>query len=285
VTRALVALAVAVVLPGAARADAPRGEIQGTLERGERRMEWRAFIPAQGTDLPLLVGLHGRAFTRGASPPAQGVQPWDPPPRGTEVPRSLRSALAPLGTTPDSTPLSRSPRSFGGYFLDVGREAPADLPVAVLAPKIDWDAPWLETQRMLFALIDDLAARYPIDRTRVAVLGFSMGASSALHLARHNPSRFSAVWAASGLFPDVAVAHLARQRTRVILSWSGGAGQCAETRALARAIDRGRAEARAIVFEGGAHEPHVEMFRDRGLLEWFVGRSEREDPVTSAGSP
>lgn len=156
------------------------------------------------------------------------------------------------------------------YFLDVGRDAPADLPVAVVAPKIDWDAPWLETQRLLFALLDDLAARYPIDRGRVAVLGFSMGASSALHLARHNPARFSAVWAASGAFPDVALDHLRRLRARVILSWSGSPAQCARTTELARQLDRGRAEARAVVYAGGGHEPHLEMFRDRALLSWFL---------------
>jgi len=202
------------------------GEVSGTVERGGRRMDWRAFIPEEVEAVPLLVGLHGR---------------------------------------------SRHMDQYRFYFLDVGREAPPEQPVAVVAPKIDWDAPWIETQRLLFALLDDLAARYPIDRGRVALLGFSMGASSALHLARHNPSRFSAVWAASGLFPDDALAHLRRLRARVILSWSGSPAQCSHTVQLARELDRGRAEARAVVFEGGRHEPHLEMFRDPELLAWFVG--------------
>lgn len=220
------AAALLLLFPAVAAADPPRGEIDGTIERAGKSLPWRAWIPPDARDMPLLVGLHGR---------------------------------------------SRHMDQYRYYFLDVGKSAPAGTPVAVVAPKLDWDAPWIETQRLLFALIDDLTARYPIDRARVAVMGFSMGASSALHLARHNPSRFSAVWAASGLFPDDALAQLRRRSTRVILSWSGTPGQCAHTEELARLVDRGRAEARAVVFRGGRHEPHMEMFRDADLLRWFVG--------------
>lgn len=212
------------VMLWASRAGA--GELSGVIERGGRRMEWRAWIPDTTAPVPLLVGLHGR---------------------------------------------SRHLESYRYYFLDVGREAPADLPVAVVAPKLDWDAPWLETQGLLFALVDELVAQHPIDSARVSILGFSMGASSALHLARHNPRRFSAVWAASGLFPDDALAHLRRLGTRVLLSWSGGPSQCVKAQEQARAVDRGRGEARSVVFPGGRHEPHLEMFHDRALLAWFVG--------------
>ena len=166
---------------------------------------------------------------------------------------------------------SRHVERYAFYFLDAGRAAPREHPVAVLAPRIDWDAPWIETQRVLFAMIDDLAAAHPVDRSRIVLLGFSMGASSALHLLRHNPRRFSAVWAASGHFPEEALAHLRRLPVRVLLSWSGGAGQCSRTEQLAREVDRGRAEARAVVFPGGDHEPHLEMLRDPALLGWLVG--------------
>lgn len=204
------------------------------------------------------------------------------PPRGElsgTIVRARRSmewrAFVPEG---ESLPLlvglhgrSRHMERYRYYFMDIARDAPADTHVAVLAPKIDWDAPWIETQRMIFALIDDLITRYPIDRSRVVVLGFSMGASSALHLARHNPARFQAVWAASGNFPDDALAHLRRLPVRVLLSWSGSPAQCAHTEELAREVDRGRAEARAVVYPGGTHEPHVEMLRDGALLRWLVG--------------
>jgi hypothetical protein len=43
------------------------------------------------------VRLLALTLTRGAAPPARGIQPRDPPPRGTDVPSSLRSALAALG--------------------------------------------------------------------------------------------------------------------------------------------------------------------------------------------
>jgi hypothetical protein len=58
----------------------------------------------------------------------------------------------------------------------------------------------------------------------------------------------------------------------VILSWSGSPAQCARTTELVRELDRGRAEARAVVYAGGEHAPHLEMFRDRALLAWFLAR-------------
>jgi len=213
--------------------------------------------------LPAAAATEPRGELEGTAELAGRSMPWR-----AIVPEGARDLPLLVGLHGRSRHMDR----YRYYFLDIAREAPADAPVAVLSPKIDWDAPWIETQRLLFSLIDDLAARYPIDRDRIAILGFSMGASSALHLARHNPRRFAAVWAASGNFPDDAIAHLRRLNLRVLLSWSGGAGQCERTRELARAIDAGRGEARAVVYPGGRHEPHLEMFRDPALLAWFVGR-------------
>jgi poly(3-hydroxybutyrate) depolymerase len=187
---------------------------------------------------------------------------WIPPdvPTGTRVPMLV-------GLHGRSRHIER----YAFYFLDIGRHAPRSTPVIVLAPRIDWDAPWIETQRLLFGAMDRITHDYGADETRIGVLGFSMGASSALNLARHNPRRFAAVWAASGLFPDDALTVLRHRPTRVVLSWSGPQGQCDDTADVARDLDHGRGLCRAVVFPGGAHEPHLEMFQDEALLRWFVG--------------
>ncbi|MBI2898301.1 MAG: hypothetical protein HYY06_32425 [Deltaproteobacteria bacterium] len=222
-----------VLCVGRASADPlPRGEISGTVEHG---------------------GRGGRSMDYRA---------WIPP----DVEPSMRVPML-VGLHGRSRHIDR----YGFHFLEIGRHAPTGTPVIVLAPRIDWDAPWIETQRLLFLAMARIVEQYAVDESRVAILGFSMGASSALNLARHNPRRFSAVWAASGLFPDVAVQALKRRTARVLLSWSGTEGQCRRTVEVAREIDRGRGLARAVVFVGGRHEPHLDMFRDEALLRWFVG--------------
>jgi len=51
--------------------------------------------------------------------------------------------------------------------------------------------------------IDSVASRYPVDRDRIVLMGFSMGGAGAWHIGAHYAERFAAVHAGAG-FVDVA---------------------------------------------------------------------------------
>ncbi|WP_439815797.1 alpha/beta hydrolase family esterase [Zavarzinia sp. CC-PAN008] len=70
----------------------------------------------------------------------------------------------------------------------------------------------------LRAVIDDVAARTPIDGAQVRVAGFSMGAMMALRLACQAPDRIAAVAAIAGYLPrDVAATCAARPGLRALV--------------------------------------------------------------------
>jgi predicted esterase len=164
----------------------------------------------------------------------------------------------------------RNPPRSPYQMLAIGQHDPFGEAI-VVAPFIDWDAPWSETQPMILQALREVARSRPVDAGRVSVAGFSMGAPSALYLARNRPRTFSAVLAASGHFPEDTLDDLADHGTRVLLSWSGGRDACKQTVALARRVAERGGDARAVVFPGGGHEAHLEMLAAPDTWRWFVG--------------
>src|SRR6516162_5320715 len=54
----------------------------------------------------------------------------------------------------------------------------------------DWSSP--ENEKAVNALLEMVLARYPIDKNKVAVTGYSMGGTGSWHIAEKFPERFSA---------------------------------------------------------------------------------------------
>lgn len=57
-----------------------------------------------------------------------------------------------------------------------------------------------------FALVEELAARHPVDRARIYATGFSMGGSAAWHAVLARPDLFAAAMPVSGIAPDAGLA-------------------------------------------------------------------------------
>jgi predicted peptidase len=69
----------------------------------------------------------------------------------------------------------------------------AELGAIIVAPdsvRGDWSSP--ENEKAVNALLEMILARYPIDRNKVAVTGYSMGGTGSWHIAEKFPERFSA---------------------------------------------------------------------------------------------
>lgn len=76
------------------------------------------------------------------------------------------------------------------------------LPAVVAAPQCPADSDWTLQDDALLALLDELAATYPIDRQRVYLTGLSMGGRGAWRLAAQHPQRFAALVPICGRRPD-----------------------------------------------------------------------------------
>lgn len=79
----------------------------------------------------------------------------------------------------------------------------AELGAIIVAPdsvRGTWSTP--ENETAVIALLDSIQARYPIDKKKVAVTGYSMGGAGAWHFAQKFPERFSAVIPVAGMPPQ-----------------------------------------------------------------------------------
>lgn len=71
-------------------------------------------------------------------------------------------------------------------------ERDPDFPFVVVSPQAAPGTLWTDTE-LLAALLDEVAARYAVDTTRVYLTGHSMGGNGAWYLAYAHPERFAAV--------------------------------------------------------------------------------------------
>ncbi len=77
-----------------------------------------------------------------------------------------------------------------------------ELGAIIVAPdsvRGDWSSP--ENEEAVNALLEMVLARYPIDRKKVAVTGYSMGGAGSWHIAEKFPERFSAAIPIAGRPP------------------------------------------------------------------------------------
>lgn len=80
-----------------------------------------------------------------------------------------------------------------------------DLHAIIIAPDSlggDWSTP--ENEEAVRALLDETETTYSIDKSKVAITGYSMGGAGAWHLAEKWPERFSAVVPVAGRPPASA---------------------------------------------------------------------------------
>ena len=77
------------------------------------------------------------------------------------------------------------------YGLPARLQNDRSFPFVVVAPQLPGGQSWTDTGR-LARLVEDVAARYPIDHTRIYLIGYSMGAGGVWRTAIDHPEMFAA---------------------------------------------------------------------------------------------
>jgi phospholipase/carboxylesterase len=103
--------------------------------------------------------------------------------------------LCPQG--PVQMPIGPGAMGYGWYPPAPGAGLPPDVPAVMSARK------------QLLAFLDAAIERYPIDPSKLLVLGFSQGGVMAYTLALSDPERFAALLALSTWFPAELLDHMA----------------------------------------------------------------------------
>jgi predicted peptidase len=221
------------------------GYVARTYTSGSQKMPYRLFVP-KGYDrtkrYPLVVWLHG----------AGGA--------GTD---NIKQIVA------DQIP---------GTRLWINAENQAAHPAFVVAPQSDraWtsgmDSPELRPDaRLVAGMLDALATEFPIDRTRVYLLGQSAGAGGAWSLATNQPERFAGV-----LLVCPSLGNVTRSwRAAHVPLWVFQGERdtlIVKTRELVELVAQNGGHPRFTVYPDEGHDIWTRAFAEPDLVEWLFAQ-------------
>ena len=158
------------------------------------------------------------------------------------------------------------------YGLPDRLQDDASFPFIVVAPQLPGDQSWTDTDR-LTALVRDIAARYPVDRTRIYLIGYSMGAGGVWREAVAHPELFAAAAPAAAYTPEPSEAiasALADLPIRIYHGTADEAAPFARAEAMAEALERAGVDVTFSVFQGADHGELTHIYKDDELFGWLL---------------
>lgn len=217
-------------------------------------LPYRLLTPPQASGgkerLPLVVFLHGSGAVGTDNKAQLGpfVRTWARPETAAAFPAFVVAPQAPTRTADYAR---------GGDRLLASRPG-ASLPA-------------------ILALIDDLAARLPIDPDRIYLVGFSMGGSAAMNAAVLAPGKFAAVAAFSGVPPERALAaKVAPTPVLIVHGDKDRENPYAPDLAWAGALADAGGVVRFVSYNGMAHVVPPDMVHDSAWRAWLFSQKRKK---------
>jgi pimeloyl-ACP methyl ester carboxylesterase len=146
------------------------------------------------------------------------------------------------------------------------------FPFIVVAPQVPAGQSWTDTDR-LTALVRDVAARYPVDRTRIYLIGYSMGAGGVWREAVAHPELFAAAAPAAAWTPEPSEAIASALSDLPIRIYHGTADEAApfaRAEAMAEALERAGVDVTFSVFPGADHGELTHIYKEDDLYGWLL---------------
>ncbi len=146
------------------------------------------------------------------------------------------------------------------------------FPFIVVAPQLPGDQSWTDTGR-LTALVRHIARRYPVDTTRIYLIGYSMGAGGVWRTAVAHPELFAAAAPAAAYTPepsDAIASALTDLPIRVYHGTADEAAPFARAEAMVEALARAGVDVTFSVYEGADHGDLTHIYKDDELYSWLL---------------
>lgn len=153
-------------------------------------------------------------------------------------------------------------------YLAEGRS----IPFIVVAPQLHTPGSWTDVDR-LAAILDEVEARYPVDRDRVYLTGYSMGGGGVWRMARAHADRFAAAvpMAAHTPAPTAVWARsLADLPMRVIHGAEDDLAPPGAAREMVEFLRRTGADVELRMVEGADHGDLTTLYREPSLYAWML---------------
>ena len=145
-----------------------------------------------------------------------------------------------------------------------------DFPFILVSPQCpegDW---WTEKVEVLINLVDDIAARYKVDKKRIYLTGLSMGGYGTWALASSYPERFAAIAPICG-----GGSRIMSLRLKDIPIWvfHGAKDQVVpleESEEMVNAIRKRGGDVKFTIYPDAGHDSWTETYNNQELYDWFL---------------
>ena len=168
------------------------------------------------------------------------------------------------------------------YGLPARLEQVADFEFVTVSPQCPVDTEWAPHAPTLLALLDDIAARYPIDPDRVLLTGLSMGARGLWHVACAAPERFAAIVAISGRceLDDDQLAALHALPVRLFHGALDPVAPPAASRRIEAVLRAAGGDVQLTLYPEADHDAWTRAYAQPELYDWLL--AQRRPGVDSA---
>lgn len=161
------------------------------------------------------------------------------------------------------------------YGIPRAAEKNHDFPFFTLAPQCPAYTYWEDLDTVLFALLDEILARYPVDPSRVYLTGLSMGGHGTWVLALEHPERFAALAPVCPPFPNLPglterLALLKDKPTWVFHGAKDDVVPIQHSSAMVRALRQINPAVRYTVYPETRHNAWVQAYANPALYTWFL---------------
>jgi acetyl esterase/lipase len=164
------------------------------------------------------------------------------------------------------------------YGLPARLQNDPDFPFVVVAPQLPGGRSWTDTDR-LARLVEEIADRYPIDRARIYLIGYSMGAGGVWRAAIDHADLFAAAAPTAAWTPDPSedVARAVRELPiRIDHGTADEVAPFARAEAMVEALERAGVDVTFSVYPGADHGELTRIYKEDDLFAWLLAhRRER----------
>jgi len=151
-------------------------------------------------------------------------------------------------------------------LIDKGK----DFPFIVVSP-LDGNKTFLWEADVLHALLDDVEAKYRVDKTREYATGLSLGGQGTWAVALMRPNRFAAIAPVAGWFTPEDAPKIAHIPTWVFHGEKDTAVRVKFADDMVAALKTAKAkEVKYTLVKNGIHNVWTAAYADKALYDWFL---------------
>jgi predicted peptidase len=152
-----------------------------------------------------------------------------------------------------------------------------DFPFIVVSPQCPEGQIW--SRDVLLGLLDEVMAKYPVDKKRVYLTGLSMGGYGTWDLGLAHPERFAAIVPICGGGQTILVLLSSRDKASALKSlgvWAFHGGKdpvvpLEESQRMVDALKKARVEdVQLTVYPEAGHDSWTETYKNPKLYEWLL---------------